>query len=119
MADLVARMRLWELGVIAAGRDLVGCTGEGEDRLRQAARQVPPQAGGDREAHEERDRHASEQDDPPLLQLLPRLRHYQRAERVAAERDRISGREVRAVGPRRRQLEGLPLPRVEERLVEE
>src|SRR6185295_19106187 len=70
-------------------------------------------------ADEERNRHPSEKDAPPLLQLGLRLRDDKRAEGVPLEHDRIRGREVRPVDSWRSELEGLHLAGVEGVLVEE
>src|SRR3954468_16927684 len=82
-------------------------------------RKLPEETARHNEADQQRNRQASKEDDPALLQLRARLGDDERAEGVAPERDRIRGRGVRAVRPGGGELEGLHLTGIESRLVEE
>ena len=105
MGDLVPRPNPWQLDVVAPLRHLVRGCRECEHRLREPSREVPEESGSDDQAAEERKPDTPDEHQPPVAELCLRLRDDERAERLAAERDRFDDRHEGPILSRRRELD--------------
>ena len=105
--DLVAAATLRYVDVVAAGGDVLRRTREPEHRLGQPAGQPPEEHSGERDAGREREREATEEDEPLLAQLGDRLRDDEPAEWLGSRReaDRLRRGEEPPIVPGRRELE--------------
>ena len=108
VADLVAATAGRHADGVVARRDLVGRARQGQHRPGDLAREPPREQPGEQGADGDGGGEPQHEREPLVAELGARLRHDDRAERVALglEPHRLRRREVRAAAAGRRELEG-------------